>query len=266
MLRPLVQRALQLLGGERDGAERRRELVRGARGHRRQRREALLARGQPTRLLELGVARTEGARDPQEEVHDERGGHPERDPHADRAGIVGDREREVRFEQAAEADERQAHQRPRPACPQHHGRERDLHHVEEAERIVRPAREVEQRRQDRHVEGHQQREVPLRYRACGRCAGARPREADAPLADAPLAEKVQLDAEVRDEPERDHEQQRGDRQRTLQQHLTHEDRRGLARDLRPPQPREPLHVDPVALGDRCRRRHGRTLPAFSSRK
>ena len=71
------------------------------------------------------------------------------------------------------ADERQPDEHPRPARAEQHRRERDLHEVEEAERVVRPAGQVQEPGQDRDVEHHQQRDLPLVHRR----AAAHPRAA-----------------------------------------------------------------------------------------
>jgi hypothetical protein len=80
--------------------------VRGAGRHGGERRQPLLARRQPARLGQLGVALGQGDGDPAQEVDDERRRHAERDPHADHPVVVGDLERLVGDEQDAEPDER----------------------------------------------------------------------------------------------------------------------------------------------------------------
>ena len=74
--------AFQLLGDDGDGGQRRRQLVRGAGGQRGQRRQALAARGVRAFVGQRLLALRQRAADARDEVADEAGGDPERDPHA----------------------------------------------------------------------------------------------------------------------------------------------------------------------------------------
>ena len=99
--------------------------------------------------------------DPQQEVHDERRRDAERDPRADHAAVLGNRERLVREDQDAEADERQPDEHPRPQRAHEHRRERDLHEIQESERVVRTAGQIEQPGEARDVDHHHERDVPF---------------------------------------------------------------------------------------------------------
>ena len=180
-------------------------------------------------------------------MDDERRGDAERDPRADHAVVLGDRQRLVRDEQDAEPDERQPDQHPRPQRAHEHRRERDLHEVEERERVVRPAGQVQKAREDGDVDHHHERDLPLVDRPRLRAA--------APA----VTEEVELDPQVGDEPDADHREQRRDRQRAAEQELPGEHGHRLPRHLGPAQSREPLDVDPVSLGDRAARSRRATL-------
>jgi hypothetical protein len=180
-------------------AERRRELVCRAGGHRRERSETFLASCETSRLGELSLALGERCGDAQQEVHDERGSDTERDPLAVRVAVLGDRERLMREQQDAEPDERETDEDPGPAATDEHGRERDLHEIEKREWILGTAGQIEQARQDPDVDHHQERDVPLMNG---------PGRHDAAPA---IAEEVHLDREIREQTEADHAEQPRDR-------------------------------------------------------
>src|SRR5262249_52748754 len=72
-------------------------------------------------------------------------------------------------------------------------------------------------------------------------------------------EEVQLEHEVRHEAEADHGEQLDDRENPAEQELADQHGDRLACDLRPAESREPLDVDPVALGNQRGAWHARTL-------
>ncbi len=131
-----------------------------------QRRQPLLARHQVARRLQLGVARGERAADPKQEVDDERRRHAEGDPHPLQVQAhvldvrVAELERPMPEEEDRRRRQRQQHQRPGPGRAQDHRRERDRHQVKEAERVHRPAREVEQPAEHQDVEHHGRTQPP----------------------------------------------------------------------------------------------------------
>ena len=75
--------------------------------------------------------------------------------------VIAERQRLVRREQERRAGERQPHQRPRPRRTHRDRRERDRDQVEEAERVERPAGQVEQAREQQHVQRHHRRQPGL---------------------------------------------------------------------------------------------------------
>jgi hypothetical protein len=146
----------------------------------------------------------------------------------------------IEQQQQAEADERQRHQRPGPRRLEDHGRQRDLHEVQEAERVVGAAGQVQEPGQRRDVERHDRGQHP-------------------PVgAPAPADRRRQRD--VRAEPDRDHRPQQVQRQIDAEQHVGAEHRRRLPDDLRPAQLDEPLRVDRARVGDAgVAPGHGRTI-------
>ena len=146
-----------------------RELMGGARRHRRQRREAILPGTQAPRLIELSLAAAERACDPPKKVDNEAGGDPERNPDTllnQSDALVGvemiERQRPIVDDrQEAEGEERQGDEHPRPLGVKGDGGERNVDQVKGGKRIEGPAGKIEKRGQKSDIEAHHRGQVPL---------------------------------------------------------------------------------------------------------
>ena len=110
----------------------------------------------------------------QQKVDDERRSHAERHPHPAQVqghvpGVAARHgQRPMPQEQHPRRRQREQRQRPGPGRTQRDGRDRDGDQIEEAERILGTAGQIEQAGEGQHVEGHRHQQPPvLRNRGAG---------------------------------------------------------------------------------------------------
>jgi hypothetical protein len=169
-----VQRAFEFDGRRADGAERRRQFVRGTGAQRKERGPPLASCRGGARLRQLAFALLQRFRNAADEVGDERRGGGQRHPHAvevqgqDAAAGTGlpEVERPVVPEGESVGDVRDQGHADGPSMAQGDGGHRDAHQVDDAEWVQRSAHQVEHAGQQARI----QQERATHHAAAG-CRG-----------------------------------------------------------------------------------------------
>ena len=216
--------ALPVAEDDRQGAERRAELVGGARGEEAGPHDVVLLGGPLAQRREPRVARLQAALHPHDRGDEQRGVQQKADQEALHVGrrqaAAGWRrqgERAIRHREAGEAGGRHRQQAPRRPGFEQHRAERDLQQEEEAERVGDAAAEIKQRRQRADVD-HQRDEE--------RVIAQRPLRMQTPV---PLARGVERGKAG------EHAEHRVQRQANAVGEVHQQDRRQLGTDGEPAQ-------------------------------